>query len=153
MTKEGPKVVEFNCRFGDPETQVVLPLLKGDLLELFYSAASGKINKNAIEYNGGSSISVVAASGGYPDKYEKGKEIFGLEKFINSEDIIVFHAGTKEINGKIVTDGGRVLNVTSICNENNLSKAKTIAYMAIDKISFDGIQYRKDISDKAMKRI
>ena len=73
MTKEGPKVVEFNCRFGDPETQVVLPLLKGDLLELFYSAASGKINKNAIEYNGGSSISVVAASGGYPDKYEKGK--------------------------------------------------------------------------------
>jgi phosphoribosylamine--glycine ligase len=153
MTKEGPKVVEFNCRFGDPETQVVLPLLKGDLLELLYSAASGKINKNAIEYNGGSSISVVAASGGYPDKYEKGKEIFGLEKFINSEDIIVFHAGTKEIDGKIVTGGGRVLDVTSICNENNLSKAKTIAYKAIDKISFDGIQYRKDISDKAMKRI
>jgi phosphoribosylamine--glycine ligase len=151
MTKSGPKVVEFNCRFGDPETQVVLPLLKGDFLELLYSAACGKINKDSVMYNGGSSVSVVAASGGYPDKYDKGKEIFGLEKFNNSKNVIVFHAGTKEIEGKIVTDGGRVLNITSICEENDLSKAKSIAYDAIPYINFDGIQYRKDISDKAIK--
>jgi len=152
MTKSGPKVVEFNCRFGDPESQVVLPLLKGDFLDLLYSAACGKINKEAVKYNGGVSVSVVAAAGGYPDKYEKGKEIFGLEQFVNSKDVIVFHAGTKEIDGKIVTDGGRVLNVTSICEENNLSKAKTIAYDAIHKINFDGMQYRNDISDKAITR-
>jgi len=150
MTPIGPRVVEFNCRFGDPETQVVLPLLKGDFLELLFSAASGKINKDAVKYNGGASVSVVAASGGYPDKYEKGKEIFGLERFVDSKDVIVFHAGTKEIEGRILTDGGRVLNITSICEENNLSKAKTIAYDAIRKINFDGMQYRKDISDKAI---
>jgi phosphoribosylamine--glycine ligase len=150
MTPTGPRVVEFNCRFGDPESQVVLPLLKGDFLELLFSTASGKINKDAVKYNGGASVSVVAASGGYPDKYEKGKEIFGLERFVNSKDVIVFHAGTKEIDGRIFTDGGRVLNITSICEENNLSKAKTIAYEAITKINFDGMQYRKDISDKAI---
>jgi phosphoribosylamine---glycine ligase len=151
MTNSGPKVVEFNCRFGDPETQVVLPLLEGDFLELLYSAACGKINKDSVKYNGGASVSVVAASGGYPDKYDKGKEIFGLDKFNNSKNVIVFHAGTKEIDGKIVTDGGRVLNITSICEENNLSKAKSIAYEAMHSIYFDGIQYRKDISDKAIK--
>jgi phosphoribosylamine--glycine ligase len=150
MTNSGPKVVEFNCRFGDPETQVVLPLLKGDFLELLYSAACGEINKDSVKYNGGASVSVVAASGGYPDKYLKGKEIFGLEKFINSKDVIVFQAGTKEIEGKIVTDGGRVLDITSIYEENDLSKAKSIAYDAIHCINFEGIQYRKDISDKAI---
>lgn len=148
MTKDGPKVVEFNCRFGDPETQVVLPLLEGNFLELLYSTASDKLNKS-VKYVNGASVCVVAASGGYPDKYTTGFEINGLEN--ESDSIRIYHAGTKEINGKIVTNGGRVLNITSIINENSLSKAKTIVYGAIAKIYFEGMHYRKDISDKAFE--
>lgn len=150
LTDEGPKVVEFNCRFGDPETQVVLPLLDGDLLELLYSSASGHINKNSVWYNGGSSVCVVLASQGYPDQYVKGKEIFGLD-IAHNENIIVYHAGTTFIDGKILTSGGRVLGVTSIIKGNNLSIAKQICYDAISKIKFDGMQYRKDICDKALQ--
>ncbi len=151
LTSEGPKVVEYNCRFGDPETQAVLPLLDGDFLELLYSASSGEIKKDAVWYNGGSSVCVVAASKGYPESYEKGKEIYGLEH-INDEDIIIYHAGTKEENDKLVTNGGRVLGVTSILKENNLSLAKKRSYEALSKIYFDGIYYRKDIADKAIKK-
>lgn len=149
LTDEGPKVVEFNCRFGDPETQVVLPLLEGDFLELLNSVAKGNLNKNAVRYNSGSSVCVVAASHGYPDKYEIGKNITGIEK-IESDNLIVYHAGTKEIEGEILTNGGRVLGITSAIQENNLSRAKQIAYDAISQIHFDGIYYRKDISDKAL---
>ncbi len=148
LTSQGPKVVEFNCRFGDPETQVVLPLLDGDFVELLYSAANGKINKEAIKYNGGTSVSIVAVSKGYPDKYEKGFEIQGLEQV--SKNVKVYHAGTKEINGQIFTNGGRVLSITSFTEKNDLIKAKRIAYDAITKIHFDGMYYRKDISDKAI---
>lgn len=148
ITKQGPKVVEFNCRFGDPETQVVLPLLDGDFVELLFSAANGKINHEAVKYNGGTSVSVVVASKGYPDKYEKGFEIYGLEKI--PHNVKVFHAGTKEVNGKIITDGGRVLGITSFTEINNLTEAKRIVYNAIAKIHFDGMYYRKDISDKAI---
>ncbi|NMB81944.1 MAG: phosphoribosylamine--glycine ligase, partial [Ignavibacteria bacterium] len=150
LTDEGPKVVEFNCRFGDPETQVVLPLLDGDLLELLYSSASGHINKNSVWYNGGSSVCVVLASQGYPDQYVKGKEIFGLD-IAHNENIIVYHAGTTFIDGKILTSGGRVLGVTSIIKGNNLSIAKQICYDVVAKINFDGMQYRKDICDKALQ--
>lgn len=149
MTDEGPKVIEFNCRFGDPETQCVLPLLEGDFLQLLYSSAVGKLNKSAVKYSGGSSVCVVAASKGYPDKYEKGFEITGLD--LKKDNILVYHAGTKEVNGRIVTNGGRVLGVTSVLKENNLSKAKQIAYDALSKISFDGITFRSDIADKALK--
>lgn len=149
LTSEGPKVVEYNCRFGDPETQVVLPLLNGDVLDLFYSAASGKINKDAVSYNGGASVCVVAASKGYPDSYEKGKVITGIEN-AESEEVIVYHAGTKEEDGKILTNGGRVLGVTSILETNDLRKAKETAYNALAKINFEGMQFRKDISDKAL---
>ncbi|MGK9368953.1 phosphoribosylamine--glycine ligase [Melioribacter sp. Ez-97] len=149
LTQEGPKVVEFNCRFGDPETQAVLPLLQGDFLKLLYSAASGTIEKTAVSYNGGSSVCVVAASKGYPGAYEKGKEIKGLE--IEDPQIIVYHAGTKEENGRIFTNGGRVLNITSVIKENNLIKAKQKAYEGLSKLYFDGIYYRKDIADKALK--
>lgn len=149
LTEEGPKVVEYNCRFGDPETQVVLPLLEGDYLELLSSAAKGKLNKNSVWYNDGSSVCVVAASHGYPDKYEIGKKISGIEK-VESDNLLVYHAGTKEIDGKILTNGGRVLGITSIIQENNLSRAKQIAYNAVSQIYFDGIYYRKDISDKAL---
>ncbi len=149
MTAEGPKVVEYNCRFGDPETQVVLNLLNGDFLELLYSTAIGKINTDAVYYNGGSSVSVVVASGGYPDRYDTGFAISGLDDI--SENVKIFHAGTKELNGKIVTNGGRVLNITSFCEKSDLRYAKKIAYDAIKKIHFDKMHYRKDISDKALR--
>lgn len=149
LTSAGPKVVEFNCRFGDPETQVVLPLLNGNFVELLYTAANGRINTNAVKYNGGASVCVVAASGGYPDKFEKGFEISGLDNL--QGNIKVFHAGTKEVSGKIITNGGRVLNVTSFTEINDLIKAKKIVYEALSKINFTGMHYRKDISDKAIK--
>jgi phosphoribosylamine--glycine ligase len=149
ITKDGPKVVEFNCRFGDPETQVVLPIIKGDFLELLHSAAIGKLKKNIVEYNGGCSVCVVAASDGYPDSYEKGFEITGLDEV--PDDIIIYHAGTKKENGKIFTNGGRVLGVTSVLSEFNLMLAKDKAYQALEKIHFKNIYFRKDISDKALK--
>ena len=149
ITDEGPKVIEFNCRFGDPETQVVLPVLKGDFLHLLYTAAIGNIDKAAVEYNGGCSVCVVAASKGYPDSFEKGFEISGLNE--QQADIIIYHAGTKEINGKIVTNGGRVLGVTSVLPDFNLMLAKDLAYKALAKINFKNIYYRKDIADKAFK--
>lgn len=151
ITESGPKVIEFNCRFGDPEAQVVLPLIEGDFLELLFSAANGKIEKNSIKYSGGCSVCIVAASGGYPDKYEKGLLINGLD--LTNENIIIYHAGTIEKDGNILTNGGRVLGVTSVINSNDLLTAKMIAYQAIEKISFDGMYYRKDISDKALKFI
>lgn len=148
LTNDGPKVVEFNCRFGDPETQVVLPLLEGDFLQLLSSVAKGKIDKDSIRYNGGSSVCVVAASKGYPDKYQKGFEIKGIDAVL-SDDIIIYHSGTKLVNDKLVTDGGRVLGVTSVIPENDLTKAKRAAYNALTKIKFEGMQFRTDISDKA----
>jgi phosphoribosylamine--glycine ligase len=147
ITDNGPMVIEFNCRFGDPETQAVLPLLQGDLLKLLYSAADGKVDKTSVQYSGGCSVCVVAASGGYPDKFEKGFKITGLN--LNDENIIIYHAGTLERDGKIYTNGGRVLGVTSVIDSNDLRTAKRIAYEAIDKITFEGMYYRKDISDKA----
>jgi phosphoribosylamine--glycine ligase len=149
LTIEGPKVIEYNCRFGDPETQVVLPLLDGDFLELLFSTASGKINKSAVKYNSGASACVVLASAGYPDEYENGKVITGIENADN-ENVIVYHAGTSMLKESIVTNGGRVLGVTSVINRNNLSLAKQICYDAISKINFDGMQFRKDICDKAI---
>jgi len=149
ITEEGPKVIEFNCRFGDPETQVVLPIIKGDFLRLLYTAALGKIDKSAVEYNGGSSVCVVAASKGYPDSYNKGFEITGLDEL--RADVIVYHAGTKEVSGKILTNGGRVLGITSVLPDFNLTLAKDLAYNALKKINFKNIYYRKDISDKAFK--
>jgi phosphoribosylamine--glycine ligase len=150
LTSDGVKVIEFNCRFGDPETQAVLPLLKGDFLKLLYSAAEGKLDKDSVRYNGGSAVCVVAASLGYPGQYTKGLEIFGLDEI--PENTIVFHAGTKEDNGKILTNGGRVLGITSVLDENDLKKAKNLAYKALDKIHFSNIYYRRDIADKAIKQ-
>lgn len=150
LTEDGPKVIEFNCRFGDPETQAVLPLLEGDFLKFLHSAASGELDEGAIKYNGGSAVCVVAASAGYPDAYEKGFEISGLD--VALEDTIIFHAGTKEADGKILTNGGRVLGVTSVLKENNLAKAKLTAYNAINKINFKNIYYRQDIADKGISK-
>jgi phosphoribosylamine--glycine ligase len=149
ITKNGPKVIEFNCRFGDPETQVVLPLLDGDFLRLLYSAACGNLDAKAVKYSGGCSVCIVAASAGYPDNYEKGFEITGIENF--HKNLIIYHAGTKRVNDKILTNGGRVLGVTSVVNNIDLKSAKEMAYQAINKISFNGIYFRNDISDKAFK--
>ena len=148
ITESGPKVVEFNCRFGDPETQVVLPIIEGDFLELLYSTAIGKINTKVINGSGACAICVVAASEGYPGKYEKGKEITGIDQIIE-DDIKVFHAGTKKENGILRTNGGRVLGITAIVKSNNLKECKTKVYDALTKIDFKGIIFRKDISDKA----
>ena len=150
LTTDGIKVIEFNCRFGDPETQAVLPLLKGDFLKLLYSASEGKLDVNSVSYNGGSAVCVVAASLGYPGQYKKGLEIFGLDEL--PENTIVFHAGTKENKGKILTNGGRVLGITSVLEENDLQKAKNLAYKAMDKIHFSNMYYRTDIGDKAIKQ-
>lgn len=150
ITDKGPKVVEFNCRFGDPETQVVLPLLEGDLLELLYSAAAGKLNTKSVRYAGGASVCVIAASKGYPDEYKIGYKISGIES-IDDPEIVVYHAGTKLSGNKLLTNGGRVLGVTSIINRNDISEARDKAYNAIEKIHFNDIYYRKDIALKAVK--
>lgn len=151
ITKDGPKVIEFNCRFGDPETQVVLPLLDGDFLQLLYSAAERNLDVSAIKYSGGSSVCVVAASGGYPDAYKKGFKITGLDS--SDDNIIVYHAGTKKENDKILSNGGRVLGVTSVIKNYDLKLAKELAYKAINKIYFDGMYFRKDIADKAFNHL
>ncbi len=149
LTSDGPKVIEFNCRFGDPETQAVLPLLDGDFLQLLYSVSIGKLDKNAVRYSGGGAVCVVAASKGYPDSFIKGYEITGLEN--SNEDIFIFQAGTKEMDDKILTNGGRVLGVTSVSKFNDLKAAKKNAYSALENIYFNDIYYRKDIADKALK--
>jgi len=149
ITNDGPKVIEFNCRFGDPETQAILPLVKGDFLRLLYSAAKGELEESSVSYNGGSSVCVVAASRGYPGSFQVGYEIRGLDDIPNN--VIVYHAGTKAIAGKFVTNGGRVLSITSVLNDIDFVRAKQAAYEAISKIRFDNIYYRKDISKKAIK--
>jgi phosphoribosylamine---glycine ligase len=149
-TKDGIKVIEFNCRFGDPEIQAVLQLLDGNFLELLKSTAKGKVNQNAVKYNGGSSICIVAASGGYPDKYEKGFEIEGLPE--NTLEVKIIHAGTNEKADKIYTTGGRVLNIVGISKTNNLDKCKTTAYDTLSRIKFKDIYYRKDIGYKALSK-
>ncbi len=149
ITAEGPKVVEFNCRFGDPETQAVLPLLEGDFLELLFSASIGKLNKESIKIADKTAVCVVAASEGYPGAYKKGFEIKGLEK---AEELgaLVFHAGTKEENGRILTNGGRVLGVTAVIEGNDLMLCKQRSYGMLSEIDFTGIYYRKDIAEKGI---
>lgn len=151
LTKNGPKVIEFNCRFGDPETQSVLPLLEGDFLELLYSAASGSLNKKSVKYNGGSSVCIIAASKGYPDSYKTGYRVTGFEK-IEDPEIVIFHSGTNLEGNRLLTNGGRVLGVTSIINTNNISEARKRAYNAIEKIHFNDIYFRKDIASKAITK-
>ena len=144
------KVVEFNCRFGDPETQVVLPLLDGDLAEIMLACATGTLNKAEVAWYNKAAVCVVMASGGYPESYEKGKEITGLAAAEEDKDVVVFHAGTKEAEGKIVTSGGRVLGVTAL--DSSIRAARDRAYAAVEKIAFEKNFYRKDIAWRALKR-
>lgn len=149
LTKNGPKVIEFNCRFGDPETQSVLPLLEGDFLELLHSAASGALNSKAVKYNSGSSVCVIAASKGYPDSYKTGYRIEGFDR-IDDPEVVVFHSGTKLEGNRLLTNGGRVLGITSVLSQNNILAAQQKAYHAIGKINFTDIYFRKDIASKAI---
>lgn len=149
LTKEGPKVLEFNARFGDPETQVVLPGLKTDLLDILNAVIEGSLHEINIEWKNNSAVCVVVASGGYPGKYQKDKVISGLERLKKMEDVIAFHAGTKFQDGKIVTSGGRVLGITAWGD--TISKAKGKAYEGVEKIYFKDMYYRKDIALKALK--
>jgi phosphoribosylamine--glycine ligase len=142
------KVLEFNTRFGDPEAQVILPLLDGKLGDLLMNAAKGSISKDMVRCRKQHAMTVVVASGGYPEKYEKGKVITGLDRV--SSDVIVFHAGTSKKNGDIVTDGGRVLTVTAFGD--TLSDAKKKIDREIGHIVFDGAFHRNDIGYRALKR-
>lgn len=144
------KVVEFNCRFGDPETQVILPLLDGDLAEIMLACATGTLDEVEVAWSDKAAVCVVMASGGYPGSYENGKEISGLAEANTDEATVVFHAGTKLADGKIVTAGGRVLGVTSV--DKNIREARDRAYAAVEKIKFDKVFYRKDIAWRALKR-
>jgi phosphoribosylamine--glycine ligase len=141
-----PKVLEFNCRFGDPETQAVLPLLETPLAELLLACAQQRLSEiPPLQWRSGSAVCVVAASGGYPDAYEKGKLISGIEKS-ETAGAMVFHAGTIRKQGDLLTDGGRVLGVTAIGE--NFSEAIERAYRAIERIHFDGMYYRRDIGHR-----
>jgi len=149
LTKEGPKVLEFNSRFGDPETQVVLPRLETDLIEIFNAVIEGNLHKINLKWKDNAVVCVVIASGGYPGKYQKGKDIGGLKSLEEMKNIIAFHAGTKFQDGKVVTSGGRVLGITAWAD--TIFKAKEKAYEGVEKIYFEEMYYRKDIALKGIK--
>ncbi|MFN4762064.1 phosphoribosylamine--glycine ligase [Gillisia sp. Q332] len=140
VIKGEPYVIEYNVRMGDPETEVVLPRIKSDLVELFQKVASKTLNETEIEIDGNTAATVMLVSGGYPEAYEKGKEISGIA---NVEGSLVFHAGTKEFNDKIITNGGRVLAVTSFGSD--YKEALKKSYQNVDKLHFDKMYYRKDL--------
>ncbi len=150
LTDKGPKVMEFNCRFGDPETQVVLPLIDDDLADILYQAAIGKLRRSRVKMHDACAVCVIMASSGYPDSYETGKLISGLESIDEMEDgMAVFHAGTTLKRGKFYTSGGRVLGVTAIGRKNELRETIITAYNGVQRIIFDGAYYRTDIGAKA----
>ena len=153
LTADGPKVLEFNVRFGDPEAQAILPRLKDDLLPLLLEVAEGALGQHHPAWTREPAVSVVLASGGYPGKYETGKTIHGLEdgKVELDDGICVFHAGTKEEDGELVTGGGRVLAVTALGQ--NLKTAIARSYEGVARIQFEGQHFRKDIGLKALARI
>jgi phosphoribosylamine--glycine ligase len=151
LTDQGPKVLEFNVRFGDPETQVVLPRLDSDLLAVLEATARGDLTGTEIRWNDEAAVCVVVSSAGYPGAYEKGKEITGLAMAAESRDTIVFHAGTAERNGRIVTSGGRVLGLTA--RAKSLEEAILRAYDGVNKVHFEGMYYRRDIAAKGLKKV
>jgi phosphoribosylamine--glycine ligase len=148
--EQGPKIVEFNCRFGDPETQVILPRLETDLAEIMQACVEGRLGEQEIKWSEKACCCVAMASGGYPGAYEKGKEILGLEEAAKLPETVVFHAGTKEAEGKVLTNGGRVLGVTALGS--SIKEAIGNSYRAVEKISFEGAHYRMDIGQKALDK-
>ncbi|GAH41877.1 unnamed protein product, partial [marine sediment metagenome] len=150
MTRHGPKVLEFNVRFGDPESQPVFLRLKSDLLEVLLAVTKGKLDKVQLQWDTRPAVCVVMASGGYPGLYEKGREITGLDDVEKMKDVVVFHAGTAEKDGKLFTNGGRVLGVTALGD--TIQAAQERAYEAVKRIHFEGAYYRTDIGSKAIGR-
>jgi phosphoribosylamine---glycine ligase len=148
ITSDGPRVLEFNCRFGDPETQALLPRMKSDLLPLLEAAIDGKIERCAIEWDTRVAVTVVLASGGYPGKYEIGKSISGLDQAAILDDVQIFHAGTKRDGSEVKTAGGRVLAVTALGS--TLEAARARAYEAVSRIHFENCHYRRDIALNAV---
>ncbi len=148
LTPAGPRVLEFNCRFGDPEAQPVLMRLKSDLVEIMQAVIDGKLDDVTLEWDSRPTVCVVLASGGYPGSYEKGKVITGLDEAGAMDDVVVFHAGTTMQGDQVVTSGGRVLGVTALGE--TIADAQTRAYQAVDKIHFDGMTCRRDIAQKAI---
>ena len=146
LTADGPKVLEFNARFGDPETQAVLPRLKSDLVDIFLAIIDGRLNEMNIEWHEEAAVCVVIASGGYPETSEKGCVITGLAEAA-ATGAIVFHAGTKEDNGNIVTNGGRVLGISALGKD--IAEAIANAYKGVKEVKFENMQYRTDIGKKA----
>jgi phosphoribosylamine--glycine ligase len=148
VTADGIKTLEFNCRFGDPETQAVLPLLEADLFEVMDAAVNGRLDDVEISFSSEAAVCVVAAAQGYPGEYETGKPISGLDRAAQCEGCLVFHAGTRDADGQIVTAGGRVLGVTGVGP--NLPEAARRAYAGMELISFEGMHYRRDIARRAL---
>ena len=148
LTDEGPQILEYNCRFGDPETQVVLPLLRSDLFEILFAAAEDNMVGIKLQAPDKHAVTVVVAVDGYPGSYPKGMEITGIDRAEELQGVTVFHAGTKMEDGRIITSGGRVLNVTAVAPE--LPKAIYRVYKAVERIDFDGARYRSDIAHNAM---
>ena len=144
ITSDGARALEFNCRFGDPETQALLPRMKSDLLPLLEATIDGNLSKCAIEWDTRAAVTVVLASGGYPGKYETGKTISGLDDAAKVEDVHIFHAGTKRADGEVKTAGGRVLAVTALGS--TLEAARVRAYEAVSRIHFENCHYRRDIA-------
>jgi phosphoribosylamine--glycine ligase len=151
MTPRGPMVLEFNVRFGDPETEAILLRLETDIVDLFNASIDGTANQLTIQMRPGASVSVIAASGGYPGKYVSGKPIDGLSSAgFGSEDVVVFHSGTATKEGRIITAGGRVLAISAVAPD--LQTALDIAYVELAKISFEGMQFRRDIGHRALRQ-
>ena len=148
ITSSGPMVLEYNVRLGDPEAQVILSRMKSDIVPIMLATISGDLDKVDLEWYPQASVCVVMASDGYPGNYDNGKEITGLDSLRNQDGISVFHAGTKSSNGKIVTNGGRVLGVVA-CGE-DIADAQKNVYEAVSKVSFEGAHYRRDIASKAI---
>ncbi len=149
-TKRGPMVLEYNCRFGDPETQVVVPLIDGDFADLLFAASTGSLRPNHVGQHPAAAVCVVMASRGYPDDYDVGKEIQGLDAVKPDEGEVVFHAGTKKEGDRTVTSGGRVLGVTAVGYDHDLAGTIHAAYRIVDRITFDGAYYRSDIGRKGL---
>jgi phosphoribosylamine--glycine ligase len=144
LTDAGPQVLEFNCRFGDPEAQAILPLLESDLIEVCRACLAGRLQQTSVRWKAGAAVSVVLASEGYPGAYPKGRPIYGLERAAALADTLVFHAGTRLSGTQTVTAGGRVLNVVGLGAD--LSQARRRAYAGAEQIQFDGRHYRRDIA-------
>ena len=151
ITEKGPKVLEFNARFGDPETQVIMARMRSDIVPILQGVAAGQLKETKIEWAKEPAVCVVLASKGYPDSADAGRAIHGLDALKGQGDVVVFHAATERKDGVLTTVGGRVLGVTALGA--NLDAAIDRAYEAVGKVSFEGMQFRKDIGQRALARL